>query len=714
MNFNLGHFSLSGWPNITGNRSTSSFLYSVILTFSLSFRLLLNRKIAVPTIHLQDTFTHKPSRIAFNKRERARVLEEILKDKYEGNIQDTEINYAEKDWTAGSNHGSNKISRATQTDHLQVQKSVSKFTQTKNAKQDATKKNQKTVGLQASLDLVPPSSSLENKKRKYDSAGYLTQNMQDTDDAMSDSDVDSDEFSTDDDSDGDYDPKNNLDDYSSDEDREPQFRKMEPFQESSRPQKEPKYMIFHNQLLLLLSICHLCSSNAVTVRSVLKGSMLVAVVQCSHCKSTWEWCSQPKIRGYAVGDILLSAAILFSGNLPSKSLRLFKSISIACQSTRSFFRHQNNHIHYVVTKLWNSQQQELLQGVTEEGLLIGGDGRCDSMGHSAKYGSYAAVDLERNKILHVELVQSNEVKSSYHMELEGITRLIELFDRFQVKVRALVTDRHRQVTAWLKKNWQGVKHYFDCWHIAKSIKKKLKLLSKKKGYELVGEWIRSLVNHYCWSVMSTEIDDKDLIEAKWKSLIRHVQNKHEGHGYRYPRCSHQILSPETIHDTAWFTPDSEPCDALEKILLDKTLIKDIANSSALGQTSHIEGYHSLINQFAPKMYHFSFLGMKTRLLLAAMHYNENAGRRQCQNKKGKPEFTIAFPKYKKGGYIVRKVRTMCTYNYVDELFNALVSRLISPEDIHEQQDMKSPPPLCSNFDIPNKEVAVEEHTSRFN
>ena len=106
--------------------------------------------------------------------------------------------------------------------------------------------------------------------------------------------------------------------------------------------------------------------------------------------------------------------------------------------------------------------------------------------------------------------------------------------------------------------------------------------------------------------------------------------------------------------------------------------------------------------------------MKTSLLLAAMHYNENAGRHQCQNKKGKPEFTIAFPKYKKGGYIARKILTECTGDYVDRLFNALVSRLISQEDVPEQQAMKSPPSLCINFDKPNKEVAIEVHTSRFN
>ena len=142
--------------------------------------------------------------------------------------------------------------------------------------------------------------------------------------------------------------------------------------------------------------------------------------------------------------------------------------------------------------------------------------------------------------MHVELVQSNEVKSSYHMEFEGLQETVQLFDRSQVKVRENITDRHRQSAAWLKKNWQGTKDYFDCWHIAKSTKKKLQLLSKRKGFELVGKWTKSIVNHYYWPVMSTGIDGKDFIEAKWKSLIRHIQNKHKVHGHTIPRCSHQI------------------------------------------------------------------------------------------------------------------------------------------------------------------------------
>ena len=44
-----------------------------------------------------------------------------------------------------------------------------------------------------------------------------------------------------------------------------------------------------------------------------------------------------------------------------------------------------------------------------------------------------------------------------------------------------------------------------------------------------------------------------------------------------------------------------------------------------------------------------------RLQLAAMYFNENDSREQAVTKKGEERYDILFPKYKKGGYIVRKV-----------------------------------------------------------
>ena len=69
-------------------------------------------------------------------------------------------------------------------------------------------------------------------------------------------------------------------------------------------------------------------------------------------------------------------------------------------------------------------------------------------------------------------------------------------------------------------------------------------------------------------------------------------------------------------------------------------------------------------------------------------------------------------KHKKGGYIVRKILTDCTYSYVDKLFDALVSRLQSRDVLEAQIEL--PAPMCASFDKPNKEDAVAKHTSRFN
>ena len=95
-----------------------------------------------------------------------------------------------------------------------------------------------------------------------------------------------------------------------------------------------------------------------------------------------------------------------------------------------------------------------------------------------------------------------------------------------------------------------------------------------------------------------------------------------------------------------------------------------------------------------------------------MHYNENAGRPQTENKKGTREFAITFSKYKKEGYIVRKVLTDWIYNYVDQLFDLLLLRLQS-KDIPQQQAIQLPVLLCAIFGKPYKDVAIAEHTSRF-
>ena len=56
-------------------------------------------------------------------------------------------------------------------------------------------------------------------------------------------------------------------------------------------------------------------------------------------------------------------------------------------------------------------------------LHLSGDGRCDSPGYSAKYGTYTLTDSATDLILDYSLVQVSDVGSSVAKEKRGITML---------------------------------------------------------------------------------------------------------------------------------------------------------------------------------------------------------------------------------------------------------------------------------------------------
>uniref|UniRef100_X1Z087 39S ribosomal protein L33, mitochondrial n=1 Tax=Capitella teleta TaxID=283909 RepID=X1Z087_CAPTE len=76
----------------------------------------------------------------------------------------------------------------------------------------------------------------------------------------------------------------------------------------------------------------------------------------------------------------------------------------------------------------------------------------------------------------------------------------------------------------------------------------------------------------------------------------------------------------------------------------------------------MEAFHSLLNQFAPKMTAFHFQAMNGRVLLAVMHFNENSNRQSKISRDGKEQYSIHYPKYRKGDPIVRRIKTAPTHS----------------------------------------------------
>ncbi|XP_066263550.1 uncharacterized protein [Branchiostoma lanceolatum] len=157
---------------------------------------------------------------------------------------------------------------------------------------------------------------------------------------------------------------------------------------------------------------------------------------------------------------------------------------------------------------------------------------------------------------------------------------------------------------------------------------------------------------------------------------------------------------------------------MEKIITNNKLCQDIKRLSPDYQTSYLEAFHALILHFAPKMFHFSHRGMQYRVILAAMHFNENANRAQRRRRDGEDMYSLHYPKAKQGGYIVRKVLEKPTFVYARELLDCVEA--ICSGDNYEGDMLEGllvaapvPPPLNATFQKPQKEAAVREKVNRF-
>ena len=130
------------------------------------------------------------------------------------------------------------------------------------------------------------------------------------------------------------------------------------------------------------------------------------------------------------------------------------------------------------------------------------------------------------------------------MELEGAKRCFNFLQRMGLTVAAFVSDRHRGIAKWIREFQPQTSHFFDIWHVARSINKKLLKASNEKGCEIIKEWMKGVRNHLYWCVTTTVQGFQNLILAKWKSFMRHLSNKHKDHpDALFRECAHDEIAP---------------------------------------------------------------------------------------------------------------------------------------------------------------------------
>ena len=170
--------------------------------------------------------------------------------------------------------------------------------------------------------------------------------------------------------------------------------------------EEPKEIVFLSKLLLLFQTCHWCFASNPALSLSQSGTMLTIRSTCSQCKKVFTWNSQPFMLGkFPAGNLLLTFAILCSGTSINKILLVFRHMGVLVYHYPTYFYHQRHLLVPSIVKYWRGYQADLFAKLAGKEAVIAGDGRHDSMGHPAKYGTYTIFCCTIGYIIHIVLVQ---------------------------------------------------------------------------------------------------------------------------------------------------------------------------------------------------------------------------------------------------------------------------------------------------------------------
>ncbi|XP_015764208.1 PREDICTED: uncharacterized protein LOC107343156 [Acropora digitifera] len=343
--------------------------------------------------------------------------------------------------------------------------------------------------------------------------------------------------------------------------------------------------------------CFNCKEEGPVVSMKKNGTMVTVTQSCRKCsRKPFVWSSQPLVLGrYPAGNILLSFAILMAGASVSNVLLVLRHMGTSIYSARTYFVHQSKFLFPAILTHWEQYRTTLMNELKKKQKAIWcGDGRFDSMGHSAKYGAYTMFCCAVAKIVHFELVQANQVKSSSDMELKGAQDSFAFLKAAGLAIAVFISHRHRSIAKWIREQEPQTEHFFDIWRVAKSVTKKLLQVGKESGCELLVKWQKAIKNHLHWCATSTKLGFGVLILAKWKSIIRHVCNKHNHHpDPLFKQCVHGALSRRY-----WLKKGTNVYNKMKQVLMNTRLLNDVKKLSSEDQTSCLEGF-SLYSKSVP-------------------------------------------------------------------------------------------------------------------
>ncbi|KAJ8049501.1 hypothetical protein HOLleu_02272 [Holothuria leucospilota] len=485
--------------------------------------------------------------------------------------------------------------------------------------------------------------------------------------------------------------------------------------------QESKFIVFESSLKDLIKHikCEVCQMPAEESSRSFKGTMVVIQISCLHGHKITKWYSQPFIKNRPAGNVFCSAGILFSGSSFAQMEQYLKFVGVKFIGHTTYYDILQKTLIPVVNHTYTRSQREVTDQLVGKSVWLSGDGRNDSPGYSAKYCSYTFMNPATEEIIDTELVQVTDTTSSVAMEKVGFRTCLNRVREKGIKVQLVATDRHAGIRKVMRTEYPDIDHDFDVWHFAKSIKKKLLAKAKKKDAEDLSRWIQAISNHLWWCCQNCDGDAKKLREM-WTSILKHITNVHSWSDCElFHECSHPQLSDDEMRLKLWLKPESPAHVALQDVVLNPTILRDLEQLVHACHTGALEVFHSVVLKYCPKRLEFGYEHMQARMHLAVLDHNHNLNRPQAVVKKatrkslpeGEPRFNLVYSKGR-AGWVVKKIYQQKSLSYVQDMMVSTVKAVEGSINLEVIENQPRPSNIA-RVPRPDKTIMVQELKSRF-
>ena len=149
-----------------------------------------------------------------------------------------------------------------------------------------------------------------------------------------------------------------------------------------------------------------------------------------------KWTSQIKVNDIYLGNLQLASSIVFSGGTFQSFCDMAHCLKLQIFSNRTLYALQNKYIYGAVNNIYKEYRSRIFNQHCGSSLRLSGDGRCDSPGHTAKYGTYSVIIQNSSQILHFHLACAAQTEGkSTLMEKIGFRKSFREIKWLQYKNR---------------------------------------------------------------------------------------------------------------------------------------------------------------------------------------------------------------------------------------------------------------------------------------